>query len=64
MLHVREYLPSAGELPVRNQRKAPPSQASGSSRENGNSQQARGALLGKNRVLLGLREAEGNKTQP
>ncbi|KAG3244228.1 hypothetical protein PI124_g11010 [Phytophthora idaei] len=34
--------------PVRNQRKAPPSQASGSSRGNGDSQLARGALLGKN----------------
>ncbi|KAG3207483.1 hypothetical protein PC128_g96 [Phytophthora cactorum] len=38
MLHVREYPPSAGELPVRNQRKAPPSQASGSSLGNGDSQ--------------------------
>ncbi|KAG3110054.1 hypothetical protein PI124_g8088 [Phytophthora idaei] len=50
--------------PVRNQRKAPPSQASDSSRGNGDSHKARGALLGKNCVLLGLREVEGNRTQP
>ncbi|KAG3088311.1 hypothetical protein PI125_g18394 [Phytophthora idaei] len=61
MLHVRNRPTSAGELPS-----AQPAQGSAEPTRQlvAGKRQLSVALLGKNRVLLSLREAGGNRTQP